>query len=808
MKRPGFLALLGILFTSLAILTLEIVLTRIFSVLMWYHFAFMAISLALLGSGTAGVWLHLMSRQFPVEKVNERLTLLATLFALLVVGAFLLYLKIPFEMKMLGKGMAWLDVCWLVLVYLILATPFLLGGATVALAISLFSQTVGQVYFFDLLGDSLGCLISVVALTKLGGASAVLFVGVLGGLAATLFSLQTRRKGWRLVTLAVVVLLTGVLVSNQSSGWLQVRSRSGYDTDHTIIYEKWNTLSRVTVYEDPWWLQPFGWGLSPTYVGPDPGHLLVLIDAKAGTPIQKWDNNWDTIHFLRYDLTSLAYYLLPDANVFIIGPGGGRDVLTGLLFDARQVTGVELNPAIIDAARNRFGEYAGHVYDYPNVHVAIEDARTYLARSDKGFDLIQASLIDTWAASSAGAFALSENGLYTREAFQTYYDHLSARGIVSFSRWYFIKDPTETLRLVALGLDGWQRAGVSNLADHIVVVANLAQNRSATEGLATMLLKKTPFTPDEVTKLAEVSQEMEFDVLYAPGYTTDNPVNALITAPDLNDAIDAYPLDISAPTDDRPFFFNFVRLGDFLSPAYKNSHVYQASAQANRVLLAVLGISLAFTVIFMLGPMAWHRGRDLRAGNWNYLLYFAALGIGFMSVEIPLIQRLTIYLGSPTYALVVVLFTILLSSGAGSLTTQTVAQNNVPRRLRWIIPGLIGVIGLHLLLLPAIVQGTQHWILPGRIAVSIAVILPVGFLLGQPFPLGIKQVRIRAAGMITWLWAVNGAASIVGSTLATIIALRTGFRLVSLTGMLCYGAALATAVLAWRDDKIKNLTLE
>ncbi len=802
MERPRTFTLSGILLTSLAILTLEITLTRIFSVLMWYHFAFMAISLALLGSGTAGVWLYLMARRFPPERINERLTLLAVTFALSAVGAFLIYLRTPFEMETFSAGASWHAVGRLVLIYLVLATPFLLGGATVALAISQFSQSVSKVYFLDLLGASLGCLTSIAALTALGGASAVLSVGVLGGLAAVLFSLAAGRRGWRLVSLAVLLLLSGVLISNQLGGWLQVRSRSGYDTDHKIVYEKWNALSRVTVYEDPWWLQPFGWGLSPVYEGPDPGHLLVLIDSKAGTPIQKWDNDWNTVNFLRYDLTSLAYYVLPEANVFIVGPGGGRDVLAGLLFGARQVTGVELNPAIVDAAQDHFGDYAGRVYDYPNVRLAVEDARTYLARSDEQFDLIQASLIDTWAASAAGAFALSENGLYTREAFLTYYDRLSSRGIVSFSRWYFTQDPTETLRLVALGLDGWRRSGVADPAAHIVVVANLAKNRSATEGLATVLLKKTPFTAAEAEQLVAVSTEMEFTVLYAPGLAADNPVHALVAAPDLEQAIDAYPLDLSAPTDDRPFFFSFVRPGDLLSPAYKDSPVYRASAEANQVLLIVLAISVTFTALFMLGPLAWRRGRELHAaGSWRYLLYFAAMGIGFMLVEMPLIQRLTIYLGSPTYALAVVLFTILSSSGAGSLTTHGTSEDGAPCRLRRVIPALIGVMTLHLLLLPAIVRSTQQWGLAGRIAVSAATILPVGFLLGQPFPLGIKWARRQAAGTIPWLWAVNGAASVVGSALATLIALRTGFRSVLLAGSLCYGTALALVVLARRTRR-------
>jgi len=801
----------GILLTSLAILTLEIALTRIFSVLMWYHFAFMAISLALLGSGAAGVWLYRMAGRFPPERTAERLALLAVCFALAAVGAFLIYLRIPFDMATISSGLTWRGVGWLGLIYFVLAMPFLLGGATVALAISRYSASVGQVYFFDLLGASLGCLTGVAALTALGGANTVLFAGLLAALAATFFALTAARSGWRLLSLAALLLLGGLLLSNCLGGWLQVRTRSGYDAEREIVYEKWNALSRVTVYEDPYWLQPFGWGLSLTYTGPDPGHLMVLIDAKAGTPIQKWDGDWATVDFLRYDLTSLAYYVLPEADVFIIGPGGGRDVLAGLLFGARRVTGVELNPAIIDAARNRFGGYAGHVYVQPNVHLAVEDARTYLARSDESFDLIQASLIDTWAASAAGAFALSENSLYTREAFLTYYRRLSERGMVSFSRWYFIQEPAETLRLVALGLDAWQRAGVSDPASQVMVVANLAKNRSATEGLATMLLKKTPFTPEEVGYLAAKSQELEFTVLYGPGLPGDNPVSALITAPDLDRAVEAYPLNLSPPTDEQPFFFNLVRPGDLLSLAYQDSPVYRASAEANQVLLSVLAISLGFTALFMLAPLAWpsrlpctrERGQGM---GWRYLFYFAALGVGFMLVEIPLIQRLTIYLGSPTYALAVVLFTILLSSGLGSLITHGVADEAILCRLRRVIPALVGVMALHLLLLPVLLRSSQQWFLAGRIALSVAIILPVGFLLGQPFPLGVRWARCQATGMIPWLWAVNGAASVVGSVLATLVALRLGFRAVWLAGLLCYGLALALALAShvrggWRSDR-------
>jgi hypothetical protein len=796
------LTLIGIMLTSMAVLSLEIALTRILSVFMWYHFAFLTISLALLGSGAAGVWLYLLARRFPQERTHERLTLLALLFSLSTAIALLIYLNLPFGTQTF-RSVEWSTAGSLALMYLVLALPFVLGGATVALALNRFSALAGQVYFSDLAGASLGCLLSVVALNMLGGANAVLLAASLSALAAVFFSLCAA-QAWRVPAALMLVLVVAALLSNLSAGWLQVRRRAGYESEHAMLYEKWNALSRVTVYEDPGWLQPFGWGLSPTYTKPDPGHLLLLIDAKAGTPIQKWTpGDWAAIDFLRYDLTSIAYYLLPDANALAIGSGGGRDILTGLLFGARQITGVELNPAIVDAARHEFGEYAGHVYDQPNVRVEIEDARTYLARSDEQFDLIQASLIDTWAASSAGAFALSENSLYTRQAFLTYYDRLTPRGIVSFSRWYLPEEPAETLRLIALGLDSWQRSGVRDPAAHVVVIANLAKNRSATEGLATVLLKKTPFTQDEVEKLVEISDQLEFTVLYAPGaITTSNPASELIGAPELQDAIDAYPLNVTPPTDDRPFFFYFLRPGLSTRAAHQDSPVYRASVQARQVLTTLLAISAAFVLLLIVGPMlVGPARRRSKRSDWNSLGYFGALGLAFMLVEIPLIQRLGIYLGSPTYALAAVLFTLLLSSGIGSLTTHRISIDTAPKALQGRFIALLVVLALQLALLPALLAWTQQLSFAGRLTICIAAIAPAGFLMGQPFPLGIKWLGGRAPDTIPWLWAVNGAASVAGSTLATVVALQTGFVVVGSIGIGCYGGALLLAVLLARPSR-------
>lgn len=805
MTRPRFLTLLGVMLTSMAILTLEIVLTRIFSVMMWYHFAFMVISLALLGSGAAGVWIYLAPGRFPPGKIHQRLVLFACLFSATAVLALVIYLRIPFDLDkaIRDEGLTPVNLGWLSLIYLNFAVPFLLGGATVALAISHFRQAVSRVYFFDLAGASLGCLVSILVLTWIGATSAVLVVGTIGAFAGLAFAVGGRSgpgvdRRWLALSALTTIAMIICIIGNERNDWLQIRTRSGYDAKNEMVYEEWNALARVTVYEDPYWLQPFGWGLSPQYYGPDPGHLLILIDAKAGTPIQKWDGRLETIDFLRYDLTSLAYYILPQADSFIIGPGGGRDILTGLLFGANKITGVELNPAVLEATRTTFADYSGHVYDYPNVRTEIEDARTFLGRSDQQFDLIQASLIDTWAASAAGAFALSENSLYTREAFQTFFQRLSDRGLVSYSRWYFPSDPSETLRMVVLGLDAWQSMGIEEPADHLVVVANLAQNRSATEGLATMLLKKTPFTAEQIAILQDISQQMAFTVLYAPGLTLDNSVARLVNASDFETYVAGYPMDISAPSDNRPFFFNFVRPADLFGRDFQASPVLKASAEANRVLLAVLGISLTFSALFILLPLIFRRDAPAIQNSWfsGYLAYFALLGLGFMLIEIPLIQRLSLYLGSPTYALAVVLLTILLGSSLGSLATGRVVQDEAASRLMRRLAGLVVVALALLLLLPLILRFTQAWTLGLRVLVTIAALGPAGFFMGQPFPLGVKWATRQAPGIVPWLWAINGTMSVVGSSLAILVALAIGFRAVMLVGALCYAAATGLVLLS------------
>lgn len=812
MNSARWSTLLGVGLIAMAVLANEIVLTRIFSVTLWYHFAFLVISLALLGSGASGVWIFLLPKTFGGEAAPRRLPWLALGYALTTLAAFLIYQEIPLTVDGLREGLDTSEGLWLFLVYTILTIPFIFAGATIALALKHYQAQAGRMYFADLVGASLGCLLSVLLLDQLGGAGAILAVSVLGMASALMLSLGNADSRPRLATGGLLAIGVVGLLLQINDPWLTLKLSKTYNND-TPILEEWNAFSRITLYEDNWSI-PFGWGISQTYYRlpdvRDPGHYTILIDEKAGTPIQRhnWNNgdeDWASVDFLRYDITALPYYLRPNADVFIVGPGGGRDVLTALLFDANHITGVEVNSIIVDLVKHQYPDYAGHIYSRPNVDIHVDDARTFLAAHDAEYDVIQASLIDTFAASSAGAFALSENGIYTVEAFEEYYDHLKPEGMVNFSRWYYAEGPAETLRLVSVGLQAWENQGIEDPSQHIIVLANLTPDRIVDEGLAGMLLKKTPFTQEEIDAILQRAQELEFEVLYAPN-TTDSSTDAVaefILSKDRQGFIDEYALDISPATDNRPFFFNVVRFSDLGQDEFAKSAIYGFGAEATRTLILTLFITIGLALVLIVLPLALGYGSALRSQQGGIFIgYYAMLGLGFILVEIPMLQKLNLYLGNPTYALVLVLFSLLLFSGIGSYLTQRVKPEAMLPMIRYGIAALLVLVLLYAFALPFLLRATQGLPLEARALLVVVMLMPAGLLMGRPFPLGLRYVEAAGAGqLMPWLWAANGTLSVVGSVSATILAIQYGFNWAFVVGVVAYTLALACT---WRFAPLES----
>ena len=796
--------LAGIFLISAGALALEVVLTRIFSVTMWYHFAFLAVSMALMGSATAGVVLYFFPRLREPDAARIWIGRAAVALAVAVPIVFLIYLRIPFSPVLMNRDGVFsvAQLGWLALIYVLLSVPFFLSGSVLALSLAGWPGDAGRVYAADLIGAALGCLLSVAALSWLGGVNALLLIGVVLALAAAAFVLGQGRR--RLLPAGLALLFTaGLLASNVAAPWLRIVVNKAGGAEPPIVYERWNIHSRVTVYEPENY--PFFWGVSPVKweeavaAGGLWEHALLLIDAVAGTPIQRFAGDLAQVDFLRFDLTAIAYQLSDAPRTLVIGPGGGRDVLTALASGAPHVTAVEVNPAVIEAVRGPFADFAGNLYSRPDVDVIVADARGTIDRSADRYDIIQASLIDTWAAGGSGAFALSENSLYTREAFAGYFNHLSDDGILSISRWYLPGRPAETLRLVATGMAGWQAAGVADPRGHVAFIAMPKRPPRYTHCLSTTLFKRQPFTPAEVARLQEVATSFGYEVLYAPGLAPVEEVGQFITDPDHDAFIRAYPLDISPATDNRPFFFNLILLGHLFDPALSGSGVYRTSMEAITILFAIIVVTATLSALFILVPL-WVGGRrrGLARPAPATLAYFGGLGLAFMLVEIPTMQKLTVYLGQPVYSLAVVLFSLLLFSGLGSWWSGRWPAETIAARLRRVFPLLAVFLLLHALLSSAVLARTLWFGLPARLLVAVLLLSVLGFLMGMPFPTGIRWAGQRQPTVVPWLWGINGVTSVLGSALATALSIHIGFRLTLLIAALLYAVVGALFALATR----------
>ena len=778
-------ALAGVGCIAGAILMVELALTRIFSVTMYYHFAFLAISIALFGLSASGVYVYVGRHAFNRRSTSTLLTLHSLLFAAVTVLALAALVRIR-----VGLNYSPENLVKMIAIYTLAALPFFTGGAVISFAITRMKQQVNVVYGADLIGAALGCLLLLPLLNRFGAPGVVLLAAVLGGLAALLF---TPAKGLaRTAILAAFAVGIPGGLQLLGSAPFDVSNTKGHDAD-TVLFSKWNSFSRVAVYD-----RSHGdWSLSSTYKGPRPETRFMDIDSAASTPIVRFDGDLAKVEYLKYELTGLAYHLIEGRGMrgegrssltslpspltgftaLVIGPGGGRDLLTALVFGAGRVDGVEVNPIIAnDVMLNHFRDFSGSIYQTPKVNVFVDDGRSFIRRSTDRYDVIQASLVDTWAATAAGAYTLTENTLYTREAFEDYYDHLTEGGMLTITRWVF-----DGLRLVSLAQAACETRG----CDAASQMAIVQQDR-----VATFLFKKTPFTPDDVARLRSISSELGFTVLYAPGQTAaDNDYAKLILAPDRQAFYDAYHHDVAATTDNRPFFFHTTKIRDQFQTAFGRSMLFGNGLSA---LMTLMAISATFVALFVVGPLVLS-GSELRGSGWpRWLGYFGMLGAGFMLIEVALLQRFVLLLGHPVYSLTVTLFSVLLGTGIGSLASRHISDARLRRTTQLVIVGIVGVAILGIVALPPIIRWAITASHSARIALTVILIAPAGVLMGMPLPAGIRLMTAHHSALVPWAWGMNGALSVIGATLAVFIAMNWGFSVTLMTGAAIY---LTAAVL-------------
>jgi len=777
--RPARAVYAGLFLATLATLMFEILLTRIFSVTLWYHFAFVAVSVAMFGMTAGALAVYLLPRWFPADRTRESMAWSAAAFGVTLVAGVLAHLALPTD-----------SVYRLAATYLLTAAPFVFSGICVCLALTRYPAAVGRLYAADLAGGALGCVALIALLAVMDGVSALFAIAALA-LGAAVACAPPERGRLRTGATVALVLMTALAAANNVAShrntplfaihWI----KTGQEPPPQ--YERWNAFSRITVHAfAP--AAPQGWGMSPKFrTDLRVPSAWLTIDANAGTLLTEFKGDPREVDYLRMDIVNLAHHLRPKAKTAVIGAGGGRDVLSALVFGDPQVVALEVNGSILDTVNNRFGAFTGRLDRIPGVRFVNDEARSWLARTDERFDIIQASLIDTWAATAAGAFVLTENALYTRDAWRVFLDHLEPAGILTFTRWYQEASPGEAAQLTALARAALVDRGIEHPERHILLA--ITPPRPNTVANATILVSPTPFSPADVARLRAVCDELGFQVALAPGVPAAAP-------PLLRAALageiprELSRLHIVAPTDDRPFFFNMLSLSSLLDPEVRG--LDDPNVSVAKMLLVLIATVAGLAILCVVLPLVVPRfaARPTRHDT-HLVVFFAAIGFGFMFVEIALLQRLALFLGHPTYALGVVLFGLLASSGLGAWLLG---------RGRLAAPALLGGLALLVaaaaLAVPSLASLLQAEPTPVRIAVALALIAPVGLLMGSAFPLGVRAAQARA-GLLPWLWGLNGAASVLASVIAVPVALEFGIVANLWIGAACYlaaAAAVATGV--------------
>jgi len=812
---------IAVLLINTFVLALEIAITRIFSVTMFYHFAFLAIGVALFGFGASGVVLYIWKKAFSGGSIGRRLGNYAMWAGITTLIAIYIALAIRFDPQGRLGGIQFVK---LLAIYLSMSVPFFFAGLALAQIFQEFSKHIPRLYLLSLVGSALGALISIPLLQFAGGPGAVV---VIVGLA--FFSMYAfygvgsaepgKQSAGRLVAGVIAVLFVILGFLNPEIGLVKLNYAKGTKVLYeTLVYDKWNAFSQITVSraDNPLVYYPnergeIGdiqkFGISPEWdldVHPFPEQLFLKIDATAGTPITRFDGDVSALEIAKYDVTAVAHYLLDKPKVLVVGPGGGKDLLAALAFGASDIDGVEINPLIDDVMRDVFRDFNGNLYDYDPIHVTIGEGRTFIARSRPGFyDMIQISLIDTWAAASTGAYALSENNLYTVEAFDAYYDHLAPGGVFSMSRFEFDNPPRETLKVVTIASAALRERGAD--PSNCILVVRMGS-------IANVMVRPDGFSEAAVDTMQDTVDRLDFRVIYLPGMAPPSPEEPryqyykLLTTDDFDGFINSYPLDIRPTTDDRPFFFYLLRPNEFLGALKfaKTDKEFGYNSIAIFTLVALLIISFAVVLIFIVLPLLLFRRKDIverSSPKLTLLGYFICLGLAYILVEIALMQHFTLFLGYPIYSLVAVLMSLLLFSGFGAGWSGRISEHGLETGIRNAILGIIITAVVYIFVLPPIFSALIT--LPDfvRIIMTIFLVFPLGWFMGQPFPLGLRIIEREGLGVIPWAWGVNGAASVLGSALALTLAIGIGYRLTLFAGVAVYLIAWLVVIVIRKNGK-------
>jgi hypothetical protein len=755
---PRSAHLAGLFLVTCSTLLLQVTWTRVLSVSLWYHFAFLVVSTALLGFGLSGVLLT-VSRRLAAVDLDRGLAAFAGVQGVCTILGFLLANRIPFApFSLLGDPR---QVLLAPLYVLCIAAPFVASGLCAVLLLSRWPQHAGRIYFFDLLGAGTGCFVIVMVMPVFGGSGSIVACAALAAAAALCFAPgRGRVLAAGLLFVLIVALpwadrLAPLRISHTKTTGGEGPPEAG------ALFSGWNTFSRVDVVPAPW------------------GRRILIDAGTAMTRMPRVTAPPQATGPVR-DERALVLGKLPGQSVLVIGSGGGWDVLAALRNGARRVVAVEVNPLINHLVTGPMAPFVGHLFSDPRVELHTAEARSFVRASRETFDVILASHTVSNAATASGALSLAESYIMTVEAFADYLSHLTPEGFLWLTR-----PESQLARTVATACDALSGRGIEDAGSRVIVFAG-AGHPSFYGGVAVSM---RPLGPSEVESAAAQLARSRLRALYLPGRDTGPAIFRQIlrgTPAAREDLYRESPTHVRPATDDQPFFNQRTRWSAMTPSTLKRvfdqgQHTRLALEDqpvAEAVLLVVLVQSLLLAGALILAPLLFrHRRLAGTWRSWRLLLYFLCLGLGFILCEIGLIQRLTLFLGQPVYTFAVVVGTLLIASGLGSAVSNRLVPNlrALRGRLLVILLGVSALITCFALFTPPLLRLLLGLSLPGRAAVTALLLLPLGFALGMPFPLGLRHAGSSAPRIIPWAWGLNAVASVVGSVAAIILATVVGF---------------------------------
>ena len=794
---------LAIAVLSAATLAYEVLLLRLFAIVQWHHFAYMAISIALLGFGASGTFLFLAQRWLRLRFVSAFATNAAA-FGITALAGFIVAQRLPFN----ALEVIWVprQFLWLLGLYLLLAVPFFAAANCIGLAFAHFRAGIGRVYAWNLTGSGLGALGLIGLLHLVPPETALRLIAGLGLAAAGLAALAAGRRHTRIA--AGIGVAAVILPLATPTSWTALRL-SPYKSlsmalsvpGTEVLSQSSSPLGMLTVVSNPRIPFRHAPGLSLNNKVEPPVQLALFTDGEGPTAITAFQGDLAPFSYLGFMTSALPYHLLEEPRVLILGAGGGSDVLQALYHGAAAIDAVELDPRMVRLVAETHSAFAGDLYAHPEVTTHTAEARAFVAGSPDDWDLIQIPLLDSFAAAATGVHGLSESYVYTTEALREYLRHLRPGGYIAITRWLKLP-PRDSLKLFATALEALEQEGVMEPGRRLVLLRGW--------GTTTLLIRNGKIGADAAAPVRAFARDRGFDIAWLPDLTAEeaNRANVLreawffegaraLAGAGRDDFLDRYKFDIRPATDDRPYFFNMFRWRSL--PEFFELRTQSGAALIEwgyPILFATLVQAALLSVVLILLPLRLRRSGEGRSPDrWRVMGYFLCLGLAFLFVEIAFIQRFVLFLGHPIYAVAVVLAGFLTFAGLGSGQTPRFAALVAASSWSRLTPIGAAVVAisvialLYILVLPPVLARLMGLHEVVRIALSLALIAPLGFFMGMPFPLGLTRVSAHVPALVPWAWGVSGCFSVISAILATILAIHFGFTAVVLLAVIFYHAA-------------------